>query len=103
MAEAKLLEELLNWRRASQEAAISLLNAWKKEEIFSRDIPHCEVNLIGTSEAGRHNRRILAHYLPEMRSWINFEHPLQVYSFTASTNWLSNILGIYVSTGGTSL
>jgi hypothetical protein len=56
--------------------------------------------LIGTSEAGRHNRRILTHYLPEMRSWINFEHPLQVYSFTASTNWLSNILGIYVSTGG---
>jgi hypothetical protein len=38
------------------------------------------VNLIGTSEAGRHNRRILTHYLPEMRSWLNFEHPLQVFS-----------------------
>jgi methionine salvage enolase-phosphatase E1 len=79
MAEVKLLEELLNWRKASQEDVISLLNAWKKEGIFSRDIPHSGVNLIGTSEAGRHNRRILTHYLPEIMSLIEFKHPLQVY------------------------
>jgi hypothetical protein len=76
MAEANLLEELLNWRRASQKDAISLLNAWKKEGIFSSDIPHCGVNLTGISEAAAHNRRILTHYLPQLSSMMEFKHPL---------------------------
>jgi hypothetical protein len=100
MADANLLEELLNWRRASQKDVISLLNAWKKEGIFSRDIPHCGVNLTGISEAAAHNRKILTHYFPELRSMREFKHPLQLYDFNAPINWLSNILGIYVGMGG---